>query len=325
MKKTALLIILALTLILANGCAKQEADYPNKPIELVSAYNPGGPSDRVARIFADYASNYFKQPVTVVNKPGGSGTTGTMYVVQAKPDGYTLLMHVIGAATANPALMKNLPYKYNDLVPIVRTNVNPVVFIVPSDSKWKTLKELVEDLKKEPSKYSYSCGGIGGVSTFGVAQLMDSAGIDPRKPKMVIYQSGLEAATAVAGGHVSFAAQNASDVIGLVKGGKLRALAVTTPERIDDLPDVPTTKEAGFEKVTMVGWNGIFGPKSVPEQVIKKWDEMVTKAFNDNEFVKKLREAGFVPAYMPQKDFTKFIEDEYNLLLKYAEQLGIRQ
>jgi len=299
--------------------------YPTKGIQLIVPFPPGGSTDLTGRVVASYLSKKWGQPISVVNKPGAGGTTGVVFALQAKNDGYTMLMHVTSAGTLNPAIEKKLPYKWDDPTLIAQTNISPLVFIIKGDSPWKDLREVVEDVKKDPTRFKYGTSGPGGPSTFAIAQLLESAGVDPTKVARIVLQGGAPTVTAVAGGHVDFAAQNLSEVISLIEAKKIRGLAVTTSKRVKQLPDIPTGKEAGFGALNLVGWNGVAGPPHLPDYVIKKWDEGIREAMKDPHFLEEMERIGADAAYLGPSEFKAFLQEQYQSALKIAENLGLRK
>jgi tripartite-type tricarboxylate transporter receptor subunit TctC len=314
--------LLALAQAFVLGCAQKptEAAYPSKAIQIIVPYAAGGGTDLVARIAAEYAQSKWGQPITVVNKPGGGGTPGMMEMLQAPPDGYVLTMLAAGTSFLNPAIQLDLPYKWDGVTFLSRLTISPLVLVVKADSPHKTVKDLVEAIRKDPSKFKFASSGVGGPSTFGVAQLLQAAGIDPTKVDVVPFDGGTPSATAVAGGHVDFAAQNLSEVLSMVKGGQLRALAVTTPARVTEFPDVPTAKEAGYEGFNQVGVFGMAGPPKLPESVVAKWDSILDDAMKDSTAKDKMLKTGNPPAYMASKEYKAWTGEQ----AKTANDLAIK-
>jgi tripartite-type tricarboxylate transporter receptor subunit TctC len=308
--------------LLPSGYAQE---YPTKTIQLIVPFPPGGSTDLTGRVVATYLSKKWGQTISVVNKPGAGGTTGVMFALRSKNDGYTMLMHVISAGTLNPAIESKLPYKWDEPTLIARTNISPLVFFVKGDSPWMNLKEVIEEVKKDPLKFKYGTSGLGGPSTFSIAQLLEAAEIDPTKVIRVVLQGGAPTVTAVAGGHVDFASQNLSEVISMIQAKKIKGLAITTPQRAKQLPDVPTSKEAGYGAYRLVGWNGIAGPASLPDQVIKKWDQGIREIMNNPAFIEDMERIGAPPAHLGPKDFKAALEEEYKSALKFADKLGLRK
>lgn len=317
--------LLAMALIVAScGGRGQSSDtYPNKAIDMVVAFAPGGATDVVARAVAKRLSDKWQVPVNVVNKEGASGTTGTNEVKTAKPDGYTMLMSVTSAGVTNPAIQKDLPYQWDDFDFVAKVTESPLVVIVKGDSPYTTLLELVDAIKQDPSEFTYGTSGAGGPSTFATAQIAGQAGFDPMELKQVVLGGGAATVTAVAGGNVDFAVQNLSEVIELIKGGNLRGLAVTSDERVSALPDVPTAKEAGFDQLSFLGWNGVVGPKGLDQQVIDTWNEALQEILQDPEVQGELRNLGLEPRYRGPQDFKDFLQAQYDFARQVAESQGL--
>jgi tripartite-type tricarboxylate transporter receptor subunit TctC len=301
--------------------------YPKGPIELVVPFGAGGATDLSARIISEFVSREWKQLVNVVNKPGGTAAIGTVYVLQAKPDGYIMLLQGISGGTLNPAMQTKLPYKWDDPTLIGRTNSNPIIFCVKGDSPCKTLKELGDTIKKDPSKFSFSTGAAGGPSTFTPGQFLKKLGVRIKGEGvgMVVFDSGRLSANAVAGGHTIFCAQNLSEVLGMLQSGHLRALATTTSERLPQLPDVPTAAEAGFPEANMMGWQGLQGPPGLPDEVVKRWIDTMEKLSQNESYIKKMHDTGAVVNWLGPKDFKNFMAKEFADTRALAVELGLRK
>ena len=305
--------------------AQSAAPYPSKAMTLICPFSAGGASDLVGRAVADYLRKKWGQPVNVVIKTGAGGTTGTVDGLQAAPDGYTLFLAGNSNGTINPALEKNLPYKWDQPTIVARVATNTRVLIVKADSKWKTAKELVDDIAKNPKNFKMGTGSAAGPSTFLTAQILGGAGIDFTLPARVVFQGGAPVVTAVAGGHVDFASQSVSEVWSLVEAGRIRALAVTSTERAKQLPNVPTGKEAGFPWFTWLGYTGIQGPPNLPDAVVKLWSEALKEAARDPEFQKKMDDVGATPAYMGPEEFKSFLNTQYEEAIQVLDKLGLRK
>jgi len=299
-------------------------DYPDEAVDLVVAFAPGGSTDVVARAFADQLQDVWDEPINVINREGGSGATGTMSVKTAKPDGQTILMSVTSAGLTNPAIQGDaLPYKWDDFTFIARVTTSPLVVIVSADNPYETLQELVDAIEADPEAFSYGTSGPGGPSTFATAQIMTQAGVDPNALTQVVLGGGADTVTAVAGDNVDFAVQNLSEVVELVKGDKLRGLAVSNVERVEALPDVPTAEEAGFDQFTFQGWNGLVGPKDLDQDIVDAWNKAVEPMLEDEEFQTQLRELGLEPAYLDSKEFKQYLEEQFDFATQVAEDLNL--
>jgi tripartite-type tricarboxylate transporter receptor subunit TctC len=234
-------------------------DYPNRPIHFVVPTGPGGITDLLARIVADKLGQAMKQPVIVENRGGAGGIIGSEYVAKARPDGYTLLFayptHVV-----NPSLYAKLPYDtVTDFVPVTMVSVLPVVLAVPKSSPAKNLQELIALAKKQPDTLNYSSVGNGSLGFLAAELFALDAGI---KIVQVPYRGTPQATMALISGEVSLFFDAPLTLLPLVKTGEVRALGVTSKNRLAALPDVPAINESvpGYEAL---GWNGIFAPKGI--------------------------------------------------------------
>lgn len=300
------------------------AQYPDEPIELVVAFAPGGSTDVVARALVEELDEVWDQPIDVINREGGSGATGTTSVVNADPDGSTILMGVTSANLTNPAIQGDaLPYSWDDFTFIARVTTSPLVVIVPADSPYKTLQELVDAIAEAPEEFSYGTSGPGGPSTFATAQILSQAGVDPNAVTQVVLGGGADTVTAVAGNNVDFAVQNLSEVVEMVRGELLLGLAVSNEERVEALPDVPTAAEAGFEEFTFQGWNGLVGPKGLEEEVVAAWNDAVQPILEDEEFQTQLRELGLEPAYLGPEEFKAWLQEQWDFATGVVEELNL--
>ncbi len=316
------LTVLGLSLLAAVP-SYSAAPYPSKGITLICPFAPGGSSDLAARPLANYLQKKWGQPVSVVNKIGASGTTGTIEALQSAPDGYTLYVTGSTNGSINPALEKDLPYKWDQPTSLGRIAVNPVAVIVKSDSKWQSVKELLDDIAKNPKKFKLGTSAPAGPSTLSFGQLMDGAGIDITQPIRVVFQGGAATVTAVAGGHVDFASQGISEVLSMVDAGKIRTLLVSSMERASQLPNVPTGKEAGVPWFTWVGYTGIQGPAGLPESVVKKWADDLKTGLQDKEVINVMYQLGAIPAFQAGPDFKAFLKGDYELSVRLINKLGL--
>lgn len=304
--------------------AKAAPQYPTKNIELIIPFAAGGVVDQVGRFIAAYAQEKWKVSVVVTNKAGGGGFIGTVAGLQAQPDGYTLFLNG-PSSYMGLAATKNPPFKIEDGVAINRITMNPVNFAVKGDSKWNTLKEAVEDVKKAPEKYKLASAGNAGLATFAAARLWMQAGIDPAKVPIVTFDGGAPAHTAVAGGSCDFTSQNLAEAMALYEAKKLKILAITTPERFKKTPEIPTSKEAGFDQYNTVGFVDLWGPNKTADHVVAAWDNLVKEALKDPKFLDQLDKAGFLPGYQSPKEHRDWINAEYKSNVEIANKLGIVQ
>jgi tripartite-type tricarboxylate transporter receptor subunit TctC len=297
--------------------------YPDRPIDLIVPFAPGGVTDLVARQFAEQLSKKWQQPINVINRAGGSGTPGVLAALNAKPDGYTMLMYTIQVGTLNPASQKDLPYTWDKPTFVARTNVTPIVLVVGESSPYKSLADVLAKIKANPGAVKYSTSGPAGTGTHAMAQLFEAAKVDPAAPVKVVFNGGSQASVAVAGGHVDMTALNLPDVYELIAAKKLRPIAVTTEARLDALPQTPTGKEAGAPGFNLMGWNGVVGPHGLPDGVVKTWEGAIKEILSDEDFKKRLDKLGSISAFLPSGEFRNFVKDEYEVIKKNVAKLGL--
>jgi tripartite-type tricarboxylate transporter receptor subunit TctC len=308
------------------ACAPAGAQsYPNKDIKFVVPFPPGGVTDLNARILAKHLSKFWGQPVTVTSMPGGGGTDGTMFVLNSPKDGYTMMMSATGQGTQNPAIDSKLPYKWDEPTLVARTSVSPLVFVVKGDSPWSSLREVVEDVKKDPAKYKYGTSGPGGVGSIALSLLFGSSGVDVQALGRVTLQGGAGLLEAVAAGRTDFAAQYLAEMGPLLASKRLKPLAVSTPARVKQLPITPTSREAGFDTFTLIGWNGIVGPSQLPADIVIRWDDAIKALAADPAFVVETEALGAEVAYLDPVRFKSTLKAEYEMAVQQAEKLGLRK
>ena len=287
--------------------------YPTKSIELLVPYAPGAGTDLMGRVMAEALAKKWKYPVNVVNRPGGNSIIGTNEAMRASPDGYSILVDSPGSSSMQVG-MKDLPYNVEQRSFIVRAAASPMAFIVPQNSPWKTLKDVVDAAKKDPAGFSWtSLGGTSGVDLV-MRQFFAASGIDVAKAKVVTFPGASPACNAVAGGHVQFGAATAGTVLPLVNGGNARSIAVTSAERLKDLPNVATTGQQGYPTVNLLYWIGFCGPQGLPEYVVKAWTEAVSEVLKNPDVMTKLERVTSVPAYLGPKEFKTFILEESRMV-----------
>ena len=241
--------------------------WPQRPIRLVIPFPAGGPTDIVGRLIAQQMSEAFGQPVQVDNRGGASGTIGADVVAKAAPDGYTLMVNV-SVHVINPSLYAKLPHDpIKDFTPITALAFTPTQLLVPADSHIKTVQELVALVKSQPGKHSFASSSVGAPGHLAGELFKRAAGIDSTHAP---YKGSAPALTDLIGGQVTYMFDSMPSSIALVRGGKLRALAVTSATRSASLPNVPTMIEAGFPSVTITSWYGLWGPAGMPAPVVQR-------------------------------------------------------
>jgi tripartite-type tricarboxylate transporter receptor subunit TctC len=285
------------------------SDYPIRPITLIVPQSPGGTFDIIARSFAPVAEKLLGQPFVVSNKPGASGMIGGLAIVQAPPDGYTIAMDSTGMGSAvewETANGRKPPFTRNDFIKLGCLSISTAVVVVPQNSPWKTLADMIRDCKAKPNHYAFGSGGLYGGTHLPTEILMRATGI---KARHVPYKGGGPALTALVGEHVHFSTQWDSATIPYVTGKKLRILAVQGDKRLKSLPDIPTVKELGID-AQWQQWFGISISKKTPAPIITRLKEIVKKVSEDETFVRIIETQGGEVRYMTGEELDKFCEVE---------------
>ena len=292
-----LLSVLALMLIGWSEQVQSQEKYPTRPIDLIVPYSAGGSTDLLGRLTADYLKAKWGVPINVVNKPGGNGVPATVEVVRAAPNGYSLLVDSQGTTSLLEVTVKTLPFAITERTFIAILGSAPHALSIPSTSPFKTLEELIAEIKRNPEKISY--GSLGGASAgdYATRQLFKAIGVDVSKTKGIMTTGGSASVTLVAGGHVTFASNSIPSSLPAIKGGTIKPLFVTMDTRHPDLPDVPTAKEAGYPTVTAKHWVGISGPPKLPSHIVERWEKSLFEMMQDPEFISKVKKIGVWPFY----------------------------
>jgi tripartite-type tricarboxylate transporter receptor subunit TctC len=323
--KTASLPLVACIITLGMGTVNAQT-YPNKPITLVAPYAAGGDSDFSGRNLSAAAVKFIGQPVIVTNIPGASGTIGSQRVRTAAPDGYTLLVSRGGSQAITPALDSNTPYKWNDFTFISLLDLNPVVCIVKNDSSYKTFSDLINGIKANPGKLNYASAGPGTTQHLAVEVVLSQLNLPSTAAMMIPYKGGGEATTALLGGQVQFICNNLTTLVGQIKGGTVRALVTSTPDRLKDFPDIPTAREMGVSNLEKVmGWSGLYGPPGLPAEVVAKWQAVLKQVAVDPGWIRGNDTVGAIPAIRSPQDTESFAKEQFDLYSKLGTQLNLKK
>ena len=264
--------------------------YPSKPIVWVCPYAAGGNADSRSRQVAKVMGQLLGQSIVVDNKAGAGGNIGTEAIARAKPDGYTIGMGNFAPLAVNHALFKKLNFDpFTDLTPILLIEKGPLILMVRNDSPYKSVKDVVAAAKAAPGKLSYASGGIGGLHHLSGALFEHAAGIDMIHAP---YKSGSAGATDLMGGQVHMMFEQMYAAMPSIKGGKLRALAITSKTRSPLAPDVPTMAEQGFPEVEVLNWQGIVGPKGMSAELVRQLNAVGNKALQDADLKEKMLSQG---------------------------------
>ena len=293
--------------LLALACAAQAQAWPAKPVRLIVPFPAGGGTDAIAREVTNKlaTSGY---TFVVENKPGSGGNLGVDAVAKSQPDGYTFVIGQTSNLAINPTLYSKLPYDpVKDLTPVSLVASAPLALVVGANSPYKTLAEVVAAAKAKPGTINYATSGNGTVAHLAAESLQKEAGI---KLVHIPYKGAAQGATDVISGQVHMYVSSIPTLIGHIKNGKMRPLAVTSAKRADDLPQVPTVAESGYKGFEAVTWFGILGPANLPKDVVAKFNADVQKALADAQLQKKLGDQGADVAGSSADQFGKLIRDD---------------
>lgn len=317
--------LVAVLAALAAGAAHAQG-YPSKPITFIIPFAAGGDSDLSGRNVAAHAAKYLNNtPIIALNRTGASGAIGAMTVRNAAPDGYTLLVARIATHAILPALESKLQYKWNEFTMLSLIELNPYVCFVKSDSAYKDAKDLVAAIRASPGKLNFATAGVGTSQNMAAQYFLTLAGLTKDHAVGIHYKGGGEVTSAVLGGQVQFACNNAPTVIPQVKAGAVRPLFVT-PTRLAEIPDAPSGTEAGFPDMNkIVGWTALMGPPGLPKEVVDKWTEVFARLAKDAEWQLGNSRIGGIAAIRSPAESEQFVREQYELYDKLITALGIRQ
>ena len=303
------------------GSAQAQDAYPSRPITLINPFPPGGAADVVGRPFAAVLEPIIKQPVVIETKAGAAGAVGAQFAASAKPDGYTLLVHIVsisGFAEMDKLFGRQPKFTRADFIPIARFTEGPMVLVVNDQTPYKTLKDLVDDAKKRPDGIIFSSSGLYGALHLPTALFMKSAGIQMRH---LPTNGGGPALTAILGNNAQVLVTSVAAANAQIKAGKLRALACFSEKRAASLPDVPTMKESGYDVLFSL-WVGLFAPKGTPDAIVDKLREESKKAAATDQFKKAIDNLGDVFAYLDKPDFAKFWDEDAKRVEAAVQAIG---
>jgi len=314
-------LCLGLTITTADFSQAEEdaSRYPTRAIHIVVGFTPGGGNDLIARIVGQKLSESLGQPVIIDNKPGGGAIVATDYVAKSAPDGYTLLVGASGAMANNPAVYTKLPYdSLRDFVAVSELGSFPLILVVNASSPIRSVGELIAFAKANPDKTNYS-------SSSAAFQLVTELFKQKTGAPMqeIPYKGANDSVMAVISGQVTATIADAGSVSSQINGGKVRALAVAAPSRTEDLPDVPTMKEAGAD-VDAVLWSGIFAPRRTPPAIVKKLEREFMRIVKEADVVARLRPLGIQPVGNSSAEFAQILASDIARWTEVAKAGNIR-
>ncbi|MDR6857300.1 tripartite tricarboxylate transporter substrate binding protein [Variovorax guangxiensis] len=302
-RRAALIVALSL----ASSAAWAQA-YPSRPIKLIVPFPAGGGTDIIAREVANKVATQQGWTLVVDNKPGSGGNLGVDAAAKAAPDGYTIVLGQTSNLAINPTLYAKLPYSpLKDLAPIGLVASSPLVLVVAADSPYKTLADVIAAGKAKPDAINYASSGSGTVAHLAVEQFQKVAGV---RFTHVPYKGAAQGVTDLIGGQIQLYMSSVPTLIGHIRNGKMRAIAVTSDKRVNDLPNVPTVAESGYKGFEAVTWFGIAGPAAMPKDAVAKLNVAFNKALQDADVKKKLEGQGADVLGGTPEQFGKLIQDD---------------
>ncbi|MFM9886081.1 MAG: tripartite tricarboxylate transporter substrate binding protein [Burkholderiales bacterium] len=321
MRIVAAWVLAAMAAVLA-GVAAANDPFPDKRVQLIVPFPPGGVIDLTARPVAAALERLWKQPVIVVNRPGGGGGVGAVAMATSKPDGYSLLLAHMSMITipASDRVFGRAPsFALDQFTPLGLLVADPLVIIAKSDGPYKTLQEMIEAARKAPGAVAYGSSGNYSAVHVPMEMIALNAGV---KFNHVAYQGGGPALTAVMGGHVVATMVSPAAAIPQVKRGDLRALAVTGSRRIPTMPDTPTVIESGIPDVDFYLWVGVFAPAQLPGNIETSIRDGLTKALKDPELIAQMAKLNLPIEHMDAPAFKAFLAKEEQRLGAVIQRIG---
>jgi tripartite-type tricarboxylate transporter receptor subunit TctC len=326
-KKTGIQIRFILSVVLV--ClfwigSSQAQDYPASPVQIVIPYSPGGLTDLFWRSISDSIASNIKGTIVLVNKTGGGGVVGTSFVVNSKPDGYTLVNISPEAVSIAPAFTPNIPYNSEkDLTYIAKASVVAFAIAVRNESPFKTLEELVSFAKANPRKLKTAGMGIVGTPHMIIGVFNRDANVDIT---YIPFDGGGEVVTNLLGGHTDFAIASLPSIKSHVSSGKARLLAVCSPKRLPSFPEIPTLAEKGYKKSSFATALGLGGPKGLAPAIVSKWEESIEKTLKDPKVIAIIEKIdGVVIDFKSGEDYRKELMADFAMFKEIVPTLPVKK
>jgi len=314
--------LISCALIALSSAAASAQDWPARTVRIVVPFGAGSSPDILARVINDKLAARLGQPVIVENKPGAGGNSGTDLVAKAAPDGYTFLLSVNAPLVYNTVLYKRLPYDpFRDLAPVTLAATTPNVCAVSNSMGVDSVKGWLEALKRNPGQYNFASTGSGSIAHLGVEL------IKARTKSFAVhipYASSGQAVTAIIAGDVHFACLPPVAVMPQAKAGRLKALAVTSAERFDLLPELPTLRESGIADIQAEPWFAYMAPQGTPPEVVQRMSREISAVLKDPETRQRLQGAYFNPVGGTPQELAKFMKEELARWKPVIERAGLQ-
>ncbi len=322
MTSTRLILLCAAALAGGAPLVASAQGYPTKPVRLIVPFAPGGTTDIVARIVGERMGSALGQQVLVENKAGGGGAVGAQEVIKSSPDGYVIGMGTVSTTAANPAINPRIGYNpLTDFTPVINIAATPNVIAVHPSFPARDYAGFVAELKKNPGKYSYASSGTGGIGHLQTELFKSLAGVFMTH---IPYRGAGPALNDTVAGQVPIIFDNMPSALPFIKDGRLIAIVVAAPQRLTQLPAVPTFKEVGLEPVNRMAYYGIVGPKGMPKDVVDKLANSVKKALEDPGVKKRIEETGSLLVGNTPEQFSAQIKAELEVYKTVVVKQGLK-
>lgn len=304
-----------------------DTPYPSQPVTLIAPFSGGGSADASARLLATHAPRHLPNKnasIVVENRPGASGAIGTAAVARAAPDGYTLLLARPASSAILPATDPRTPYAWDEFTVLGLLHEAPFVVCVRADAPWRRLSDLLGALREAPGRLTFATTGPATILDLGIRQFFVANGLPIDAGAALPFAGGAEAVAAVASGEAHFVGCALTDAVTALSSRAVRALVVGGRERHPLLPGVPTAKEAEAESLEAItGWSGLFGPASLPIQVVEAWVGAVASLASDRGWIEATKRTGSVPRLLPPSATRDFLRAQVALYGDLARRLGL--
>jgi len=316
------LILLLIPLVSALVLPAHAQSYPNKPVRMIVPYPPGGGNDTFGRLFAAKLGERTGQPFLVENRPGAGTMIGTEAAAKSAPDGYTILLSSIATHALSPNLYSRVPYDpIKDFAPITLLGIAPTVLVINQELPAKSLQELISLAKSKPGALAYASGGNGTPPHINAEVFKAVAGIDLLH---VAYKGGGPALTDLIAGRVHVMLDTAASAMPHVRGGKLRALALSAPKRSAEYPDLPTFAEAGLPQYDTNAWYSMHAPAGTPSDIVRRLNRELVAILKDPDIVARFKQLSTDPVGNSPEEFGAFVKAELDKYARVIKAAGIK-